>query len=91
LSGVPGKPGLLMFASEAGASPFLGGTLWLKPPVTRGPGYVIDPIGYAVVDLPVTPELIGMQRCYQAWFRDPNHPDGTGVGLSDALSVVYGP
>ena len=41
--------------------------------------------------VPVTPELIGMQRCYQAWFRDPSHPDGTGVGLSDALSVVYGP
>jgi len=91
LSGVPGKPGLLMFASEAGSTPFLGGTLWLKPPVTRGPGYVIDSIGYAVVDLPVTPELIGTQRCYQAWFRDPNHPDGTGVGLSDALAVVYGP
>lgn len=91
LGGVPGKPGLMMFASEAGSTPFLGGTLWLAPPLKRGPAFVIDAVGYAVVDVNVTLELIGQQRCYQAWFRDPVHPDGTGVGLSDALAVVFGP
>jgi hypothetical protein len=41
--------------------------------------------------LPVKPEWIGQQRFFQAWFRDPGHPDGTGVGLSDAMAVVFGP
>jgi hypothetical protein len=35
--------------------------------------------------------MIGTSRYYQVWFRDPAHPDGTGVCLSDALAVVFCP
>ncbi len=34
--------------------------------------------------------MVGVQRNYQLWFRDPNHPDGTGVGLSSAVDVTFG-
>ena len=38
----------------------------------------------------VDPTMVGTERYYQLWYRDPQHPDGTGVGLSSALRVVFG-
>jgi hypothetical protein len=39
----------------------------------------------------VTADLVGQTRWYQWWYRDPTHPDGTGVALSDGLEVTYCP
>jgi hypothetical protein len=33
--------------------------------------------------------MIGTTRHYQFWFRDPEHPDGTTVGLSNGLRVGF--
>lgn len=38
----------------------------------------------------LSPDRIGKDRCCQVWCRDPLHPDGTGVGLSDALRATFG-
>jgi photosystem II stability/assembly factor-like uncharacterized protein len=88
--GIPSQFGLLAYSSGSGSFPFFGGTMWLQPPVERGPGFTFDGIGSAAVPIAVDLKLIGTARYYQAWMRDPAHPDGTGVGLSDALSVQFG-
>jgi hypothetical protein len=33
--------------------------------------------------------MVGTTQVFQFWFRDPEHPDGTGWGLSDALEVQF--
>ena len=88
---VPGKPGVTMYSAGAGSAPFAGGTLLLAPPITRGPVVVTDALGHASVAIDVEAALVGEDRCYQLWYRDPDHPDASGVGLSDAVRVTFGP
>jgi matrixin len=87
---MPSKPGLI-FYSDAGPYnvPFQGGTLCVKPPISRTPVFVFDIFGYYMQSLPFTVFDIGITRHYQFWFRDPQHPDGTGVGLSNAGRVTF--
>jgi hypothetical protein len=35
--------------------------------------------------------MVGRTACYQGYMRDALHPDGTGIGLSSALRVVFWP
>jgi hypothetical protein len=37
----------------------------------------------------IDPSMVGTTRHFQFWFRDPQHPDGTGIGLSNGLRVVF--
>jgi hypothetical protein len=49
----------------------------------------LDSVGSADLAIPLNFALVGVQRNYQYWFRDPQHPDGTGAGLTDAVEVHY--
>jgi hypothetical protein len=87
---VPSKSGIIMSSAAPHNVPFQGGTLLVKPPITRGPPYLLDVFGYASLSIPIDLTMVGTTRYYQAWFRDPQHPDLTGVGLSDGVQVDFG-
>jgi len=73
------------------AKPFANGTLCLASPIFRGPLHQYGPFGVVTVPIPIDLSQIGARRLYQFWFRDTQHPDGTGVGLSDGLDVTFCP
>ena len=87
LGGVPG----VYFWSDGGVAiqPFQGGFLCTQPPVLRSPAHTYDVFGFTSQPVTVQPGDVGVTRRFQFWFRDPNHPDGTSVGLSDALEVTF--
>jgi hypothetical protein len=33
--------------------------------------------------------MVGTDRYFQFWFRDPAHPDGTTVGLTNGVKVGF--
>lgn len=98
---LPSKPGLFFFGLQSmSALPFLGGVLCVQPPLVRTPvqlstagvacegtyAYAFQQtrmIGYGL--------LPGDRFFGQYWTRDRAHPDGTGVGLSDAVDVLVLP
>jgi len=90
-SAVPSTNGLYFWGDAPNATPFFNGTLCVAPPVTRSPLQTIGPAGTLSVPIPVLVEDLGRTRYFQFWFRDPAQPDGTGVGLSDALRVTFCP
>jgi len=73
------------------ATPFSNGFLCLSPPIVRGPAHTYDSFGLVVIPISIDLAQIGTERWYQLWFRDTSQPDGTGVGLSDALDVIFCP
>jgi hypothetical protein len=93
LSGaVPNQIALAIWSDSGAASlPFSNGTLCVQPPLKRFTAQQLSASGSASRAVPISAAMIGAQRWYQWWFRDPAHPDGTGVGLSDGLSVVACP
>ena len=102
---VSAKNGLLFYGYGPAALPFLGGTLCVQPPLRRTPimnsGGVFPPntcSGTYTFDMNgriasnVDPLLVPGATVYaQYWHRDPPHPDGTGVGLTDAVSFTICP
>jgi len=84
--------GIYIYSDTGAAStPFSNGTLCLASPIKRGPAHQYDDFGLVVVPITVDLGQIGTERWYQLWFRDTTHPDGTGVGLTDALDVTFCP
>jgi len=96
----PAKPGLFFWGQNGPvAAPFLGGTLCVLPPLVRTPvklsngpapcaaGYAhhFDQATMASAGLAPGDEVHG-----QFWMRDPAHPDGTGVVLTDGLAFTIG-
>ncbi len=79
------------FWSDVGPAsvPFLGGTLCAQPPILRGPVHLYSAGGTVDVPIPVVAADIGKTRWFQFWFRDVNHPDGTGTGLSGGAQVTF--
>ncbi|MBI5435310.1 MAG: hypothetical protein HZA52_20925 [Planctomycetes bacterium] len=88
-NGVPNKTGVVFWGTQQNNAPFLGGTLCVKLPIVRLPVVTLDANGAVTVPLPLDPTMVGAKRDFQFWFRDPSHPDGTGVGLSDAVEVQF--
>ena len=86
--GLASKPGLVFHGQAPIAVPFFGGTLCAAPPLQRGPVVLSDPTGQMQSSDFLTFADVGKTRVYQWWYRDPQHPDGTGVGLSDALETT---
>ncbi|MEO2093606.1 MAG: hypothetical protein ABGY71_06020 [bacterium] len=37
----------------------------------------------------VEPGFPGDTRYYPFWYRDPTHPDGIGVGLTNGMAVTF--
>jgi hypothetical protein len=87
--GVPNKAGIAFYGSGPNLTPFLGGTLFAKTPIVRLWAQQLDASGSTSYAIPLDPSLLGATRDYQFWFRDPLHPDGTGVGLSNGLQVRF--
>jgi hypothetical protein len=91
------KNGIAFWGLAPSALPALGGTLCVAPPLQRGPALASggnpppeDCSG--VLAWPVPQAFLaahgwapGTTLHVQFWSRDPAHPDGTGVSLSDAL------
>jgi len=88
---VPNKSCIAFYSNTAGALPFSGGTLYMAPPISRLPGQLLDATGFASWYFPLAPAHAGQRFYFQFWFRDPNAPDGTKVGLSNALDVQVCP
>jgi len=98
---VPGKPGLFFWGSSGSvAVPFLGGTLCVQPGLTRtgiqvAPGTASCDGGYAFHFSQSYMNAQGVSAGDtvngQFWSRDPDHPDGTGVGLTDAIEFTAWP
>ena len=87
--GVPGATCVLFSGPAPAAVPFLGGTLLVAGPWKRHGVHAFDFLGGVTVPLPVDAALVGTRRCFQLWFQDAGDP--FGVGLSDALAVVFCP
>jgi hypothetical protein len=66
-----------------------GGTLLVAPPLVRMGVLVLDANGNVSQGVPVVPAMVGTSWCFQTWFRDPAHPDGTGVGLTNGVEVFF--
>jgi len=87
--GVPNRTGLAFYGAAQASIPFFGGTLLVQPPLVRLPAVTLDGGGAASIPVPLPPAWVGLTRDFQFWFRDPAHPDGTGVGLTNAVEVVF--
>jgi hypothetical protein len=89
VGGVPNKNTILYWGAGKATTPFMGGLLCAAAPYHREPPKLFDSLGYVQYDVPVTAPMVGTTRNYQFWGRDPNHPDGTGTLLSNALEVPF--
>jgi hypothetical protein len=87
---VPGVVAIGYRGPQPALLPFAGGALFVQP-LIRMPPKVLGPAGQTSYAIPVTPLKVGKYEHFGFWFRDPAHPDGTAVGLSDALQVLYLP
>jgi hypothetical protein len=87
----PDKAGIFFYGSGQNNAPFYGGTKLVMGPIKRLPMVTTDPDGYVELSIAIDAAMIGAKRNYQFWFRDPLHPDGTGVGLSNAVEIVFCP
>lgn len=89
--GLPGKLAMLLRAGAPAATPFFNGTLCLQPPLVRTPAILLDASGSGASALTLDVGQLGSLRYHQWWMRDPAHPDGTGVALSNALQFLVCP
>lgn len=89
--GLPNVNAIAFHGATPAAAPFAGGWRCVELPLVRHPVAALDNTGAAQVAVPLSAALVGQTRCYQWWMRDPQHPDGTNVGLSNALSVTICP
>ena len=97
------KPGVMFYAHAPSALPVLGGWLCVAPPLLRSPplfsaGNPPPEDCSGILSFALTHAFFaakgwsaGTTVCAQFWSRDPAHPDGTGVSLSDALRFVVCP
>lgn len=98
---LPSKPGLFFFGLQGPlAAPFFNGTLCVAPPLARTPVQLATTGAgcSGTYAFPLTQALMAAKGLFpgktvhgQYWMRDPDHPDGTGVGLSNALELSIQP
>ena len=86
---VPSQPSILFSGGNAVQVPFAGAYRLVGGGIQRHGVKQLSLAGSASFALTVTPQMADTTRFYQVWFRDPAHPDGTGVGLSPGLRVDY--
>jgi hypothetical protein len=89
VGGIPNSNAILFYGADQSATPFAGGKLCAAPPYHREPMKTFDALGFVTYSIPVTPQMVGAARFYQFWGRDKNHPDGTGILLSNAVEVHF--
>ncbi len=84
---LPNKVGLVFFGTQPNSAPLLGGTLWVGGQITRLSPQLNDASGAADFPFPLGAFTAGDVVYAQHWGRDPQHPDGFGVSLSNALRI----
>ena len=80
-----GEPAFFIHALYHDNKPFMGGTLCLRPPVVRK---IMPPNGNLIINVYTVTEmqlLTDTNQYLQIWYRNFNHPDGTGVCLTNAV------
>ncbi|MEM7515701.1 MAG: reprolysin-like metallopeptidase [Planctomycetota bacterium] len=88
---MPNSYGVVFRSNEADDRPFGGGTFFLSTPMQRARAFTTDASGAARV-LPGAGNLqVGQSMHFQALFRDRDHPDQSGLGLSGAVRVTAMP
>jgi hypothetical protein len=90
--------GLLLFSTTGAADePFLGGTLCMALPIARFSADRSTGGGgcNGTFDFRITKGYLhshhfeaGTRLYFQIWYRDPQHLDGTGTGLTDGLEAT---
>ena len=88
---LPGTFGLVMHGTTQVALPWMGGTLLASGVITRLSVQALDATAHGRWSFPIDGSLVGNQLYFQGWFRDATHPDGTGVGMTNALAVTFCP
>ena len=79
----------VMRSLQTQTRPYLGGRLYLAPPLKRYPRQKTDFLGFALRDIPIEPWLVGQTLYFQVWYEDPGST--YGAALSDALRVFVYP
>ncbi len=87
--GIPDQFALLFSGGSSASVPFYGGFRLVGNPLTREAFVQLDMWGSTMVPMAVDPGSSGSKQYFQFWYRDPAHVDGTSVGLSDGLEVLY--
>lgn len=89
--GRPNQAGLVFWGDAAADIPLFGASLLVQPPLVRGDVMMLDADGGQLFPQPVDATMVGTTRYFQAWFRDPGHPDQTGVGITNGVEVTFRP
>ncbi|MAE29071.1 MAG: hypothetical protein CMJ87_08865 [Planctomycetes bacterium] len=87
--GIPNQYAMVFHGDNRASIALFGGTLLVAPPLVRMGVVVLDANGNVSQGVPVVPAMVGTSWCFQTWFRDPAHPDGTGVGLTNGVEVFF--
>ncbi|MFM7299340.1 MAG: hypothetical protein ACKO4Q_19210, partial [Planctomycetota bacterium] len=87
--GVPLAWSQVMRSLQTQTRPFLGGRLYLAPPLKRYPRLKTDFLGYALRDIPIETWLVGQTLYFQVWYEDPG--SAQGAALTEALRVFVYP
>jgi hypothetical protein len=83
---------LLFQGGVGGALPFFDGLRCAANPLTRLQVVTLDASGAASSSVSIVTKgnvVPGMTRAYQAWFRDPMGPCGSGANLSAGLQITW--
>lgn len=89
--GALNQPALLFSGPNYVIAPYGGGYRLVGGGISREQNGATNLIGSVEFPLAVTGSMVGSTRYYQVWFRDPQQPDGTGIGLSTGLAVKFCP
>jgi len=97
---VPNQTAMFLWGLAPNNVPFMGGRLCVGGALTRttvensgGQGPCAGRIDFRMQQSYMANKglVVGTKVYAQAWFRDPAHADGTGVGLSDAIEFEICP
>jgi len=88
---LPNRLSVVFYSDNPDSTPYQNGTRCVLPPLTRGGTFTTNGIGYGSTGHAIPFANLGKSRYFQIFSRDGMNPDGTGLSLTDGLSVVFGP
>ena len=88
---IPNTNAIYIFGSSPAALPFFNAIRCVGDPITRSGLVVTNGSGAASLAVDFDIDDLGLPRYLQWWFRDASQLDGTGVGLSNGLEIVFCP
>ena len=84
----PNKSAIAFYGFTQADKPWFGGSLYVSGVKKRLGVITTNGNGAGIWDFPLSSGFApGDQLFAQAWFRDPTHPDGTNVGLSNGVRI----